>query len=328
MRASRILGAVAGALLSVSAFAQVKWDLAVVWPPGNFVTQSAVKFADRVKQVTQGQVLISVRPNGELGLKGPETMAAIRDGIVPMADYVPIQQVGEVPLMGIGSLPLLTGSYADMRILDRLTRPHIEKISEQKYNQKLLYVVPWQGHGIYSKSPMTSAADLKTLKIRTADKNGSELFKRLGATPAQLPWGETVTMLASGAINGVTTSTTSGVDGKLWEFTRHFTRINWMTPTSAVAVNLDAWKKLKPEHQAAIVKVAQEMEPEFWKVAEDVDAVNLKKLTDAGITVSEPSPEVRKMLQDAAQPMWQDWTRSVGEPAATILNQYRKNAGR
>jgi TRAP-type C4-dicarboxylate transport system substrate-binding protein len=143
-----------------------------------------------------------------------------------------------------------------------------------------------------------------------------------------LPWGETVTMLASGAINGVTTSTTSGVDGKLWEFTRHFTRINWMTPTSAVAVNLDAWKKLKPEHQAAIVKVAQEMEPEFWKVADDVDAVNLKKLIDAGISVSEPSPEVRKMLQDAAQPMWQDWTRSVGEPAATILNQYRKNAGR
>jgi TRAP-type transport system periplasmic protein len=328
MRAVKVMGFVAGAMLSVSAFAQVKWDLAVVWPPGNFVTQSAVKFAERVKQVTNGQVVINVRPNGEMGLKGPETMDAIRDGIVPMADYVPIQQVGEVPLMGIGSLPLLTGSYADMRTLDRLTRPTLEKISEQKFNQKLLYVVPWQGHGIYSKNPISTAADLKTLKIRTADKNGTELFKRLGATPAQLPWGETVTMLASGAINGVTTSTTSGVDGKLWEFTKYFNRINWMTPTSAVAVNLDAWKKLTPQQQAAIEKAAKDLEPEFWKTAEEVDAVNLKKLKDAGIVVSEPSPEVRKMLQAAAQPMWQEWAKSSGEPAASILTQYRKDAKR
>lgn len=323
MRLTRVFGFMAGALLTVPVFAQVKWDLAVVWPPGNFVTQSAVKFADRVKQVTQGQVIINVRPNGELGLKGPETMAAIRDGIVPLADYVPIQQVGEVPLMGIGSLPLLTRSYEDMRALDRLTRPHIEKISQEKFNQKLLYVIPWQGHGIYSKTPVVNPADLKTLKIRTADKNGSELFKRLGATPAQLPWGETVTMLASGAINAVTTSSTSGVDGKLWEFTRYFNRISWMTPTSAVAVNLDAWKKLKPEQQAAIEKAARELEPEFWKFAADVDAVNLKKLTDAGIAVSEPSPEVRKLLQDAAQPMWQEWAKSAGEPAASILSQYQ-----
>ena len=81
-------------------------DLATVWPDGNFHTTNAKKFAEEVGKVTNGEIKIIVQAGGSLGFKGPEQLRAVRDGLVPLADILNIQQVGDEPLLGTGVDPV------------------------------------------------------------------------------------------------------------------------------------------------------------------------------------------------------------------------------
>lgn len=165
--------------------------MSVVWPEGNFHTQNALAFAEAVKEATEGEVVITVHSGGALGIKGPEGMAAVRDGLVPIADILLNQQVGEAPILGIETLPYLAPTMPDLALLHKFYRPKLEEVAESM-NQKLLYMVPWPGQAVFAPNPINSLDDIKGLTIRVVDANGSSFFEALGATPVQMPWGEVV----------------------------------------------------------------------------------------------------------------------------------------
>ncbi len=106
---------------------------------------------------------------------------------------------------------------------------------------------------------------LKGIKIRTADKGAQDIWASAGMSPIVMPWGELLPALSSGAVSGVSTSAVSGVDGKFWEFLKFFYATNQQWSSDIVAINNDAWKKIKPEHQKAITDLATKLEPEFWE---------------------------------------------------------------
>ena len=109
------------AFATTAASAETVWDMSVVWPEGNFHTQNAMAFAEGVKEVTDGEVVITVHSGGALGIKGPEGMAAVRDGLVPIADILLNQQVGEAPVLGIETLPFMAPTMA----VARAVTPHL-----------------------------------------------------------------------------------------------------------------------------------------------------------------------------------------------------------
>src|SRR5215475_3818940 len=135
-----------GAVLSGAAFssasAATSLDLATVWPDGNFHTTNAKKFAEEVGKVTNSEVKITVHAGGSLGFKGPEQLRAVRDGLVPLADILNIQQIGDEPMLGTESIPFLVASDQQLKILHKYLRPEYEAIAA-KNNQKVLYMVPW-----------------------------------------------------------------------------------------------------------------------------------------------------------------------------------------
>src|SRR5215831_7069670 len=99
------LKAGAGALVFAPALVRaqgaMKLPLASVWPDSNFHVINCRRFADEVKKATGGAVEIEVKSGGQLGFKGPECLRAVRDGLVPIADYLTTQQIGDEPFMGI-----------------------------------------------------------------------------------------------------------------------------------------------------------------------------------------------------------------------------------
>ena len=102
-----------GAVLSSTAFVQsasaaTSLDLATAWPDGNFHTTNAKRFAEEVGKVTNGEIKINVHAGGSLGFKGPEQLRAVRDGLVPLADILNIQQVGDEPKPGTELIPFLS----------------------------------------------------------------------------------------------------------------------------------------------------------------------------------------------------------------------------
>ncbi|ABA81057.1 C4-dicarboxylate ABC transporter substrate-binding protein [Rhodobacter sphaeroides] len=312
--------AFAVSVAATSAWAETKWDMSIVWPEGNFHTQNAMAFADAVKEATDGEVVITVHSGGALGIKGPEGMAAVRDGLVPIAEILLNQQVGEAPVLGIETLPFLAPTMADLALLHKFYRPKLDEVAAGM-NQKILYMVPWPGQAVFAPNPINTVEDLKGLTIRVVDSNGNDFFGALGATPIQMPWGEVVPSLAAGTIKGVTTSSSSGVDGAFWEFTKYMSTFNWQASSNIMSVNLDAWNELPLETRQKIEETAAGLEGQFWLNSRAEDAKKIATLKENGVEVSAPSPELSAALLEKALPLWDAYKTRVPE-AAPIIDAY------
>ncbi len=310
--------------LSAPTLAATTWDLPLAWPDGNFHVENAKRFAAEVNKATGGEVTINIHPGGSLGFKGPEMLTAVRDGLVPIGDVLLMQQVGEAPIMGLEAQPYLVGGFDDLEVLHKHYLPALAEVAKD-FNQKILYIVPWPRQYVYTKVPVAGVDDLKGIKIRTYNKSTTEMFNRVGMTAVQLPWGEVVPSLAAGTIDAVTTSASSGVDGKFWEFLKYMYPTSHVWSSNIVTVNLDAWNGLKPEHRDAIEALATKLQPEFWDVSRREDEAKSKILTDNGVVMGKVTDDLRQAMQELTAPMVGEFTASVGEPAGSIIEAYKKD---
>jgi len=308
-----LVGATALALQAIPAAAQVKWDLSTVWPETNFHTQNARRFADEVRKATNGAVEITVKSGGQLGFKGPEHLRAVRDGLVPMADILNIQQIGDEPLLGTEGIPFLVGNGDELKVLHKYLRAEYEKVAE-KNNQKMLYTVPWPTQYLHLKAKSDTVDGLKGIKVRVPDKNAADMVNAFGMSGILIPWGETIPALASGAVAGVSTSAVSGVDGKFWEFLKYVYPTNHVWSSQIVTVNLDEWKKLKPEQRQAIEETAKRLEPEFWAASVKADTDSLARLKEGGMEVVEIPPAMMAEFRARSAPLLDAFLKRV--PAA------------
>ena len=312
-RRALLLGMGLFGLLAQPVVAQTKLDLSTVWPEANFHTQNAMRYAEEVKKATNGSVEIIVKAGGQLGFKGPEHLRAVRDGIVPMADILNIQQVGDEPLMGVESVPFLVGTPEELKVLHKYVRPEYDKIAARN-NQKILFVVPWPTQYLQLKAKVTSVDGLKGIKIRVPDKNAVDMLNAVGMSPVLIPWGETVPALASGVVSGVSTSAVSGVDGKFWEFLKYLLPTNHVWSSQMVTINLDTWNKLKPEERKAMEDIAVKLEPSFWAESLKADTDSLKRLTDGGMEIVPVPPQMMADLRAKTAPLLDAFLKRV--PAA------------
>lgn len=320
----------AGALVFSPAIASAqtqKLDLSTVWPDSNFHTQNCKRFAEAVGKATNGGVTITVHSGGSLGYKGPEQLNAVRDGLVPMADVLNIQQVGDAPLLGLEGVPFLVANANELKVLQKYARPEYDKIAA-KFNQKILYTVPWPPGYLHTKVKTDTLEGLKGLKIRVADRQAGDMVNLLGMAPVQIPWGETVPALASGAVVGVTTSAVSGVDGKFWEFLKVFYKTNHVWSSQIVTINNDTWKKISPANQKIITDLAAKLQPAFWQVSIDADQASAKRMIEGGMTMIEVSPAMLADMRKRTASLEKAFIDRAGPVSADIIAKYKKELGR
>lgn len=307
--------------------APIQLNMADVLPDGNFMVQNAKRFADEVAKETNGEVIINIRAGGSLGFKGPEQMRAVRDGMVPMADILLSQQIGDEPLFGIEGVPFLVSSQSDLKALHKFARPELEKIAATKYNQKILYMVPSPGQYLFLKVKTDKIDGLKNIKIRGADKMTVDTVSSVGMSGVLIPFGELIPALASGRIDGVATSATTGVDAKFWEFMKYVYPTNHTWSTNMVNINLDTWKKIPPNHQKTIEAIAAKLEPEFWAVSENADIESLKKLTANGMEVVPVNAAMLTEMRKRAAPLLDEYLKRA-PAAAPLIKKYQDAMGR
>lgn len=321
-------GALAGAMaLGGPAAAQTSWDLPLAWPDGNFHTENAKIFAERVEEETGGEVTINIHAGGALGFKGPEMATAVRDGLVPIGDALLNNLMGDDPLFGLEAQPYLVEGFEELAVLHEHFRPMLDELAEE-YNQKVLYVVPWPRQYVYTKREVNEIGDLRGVKIRTYNPSTTEMFNRVGMTSVQLPWGEVVPALAAGTIDAVTTSATSGVDGKFWEFLDYMYPTNHVWSSNMVSVNLDAWNALSEENREIIQRLAEELEPEFWEVSRQEDVDMTEVLLENGIVMGDVSDEMTAEMQERTRPMIAEYIEDAGPRAEEVISAFLADVGR
>jgi TRAP-type transport system periplasmic protein len=310
-----------------NALAKTTWTANSVWPPNNHQTIALEEFAAKVKALTGGELEITVSSGGALGYKGPELLKVVRDGMVQVSDMLISGVAGEDKIFQIVTLPFLALNFEESRLLNDTARPYFDKAAA-KWGQKILFISPWPGAGLWTKRQITSVEEMKGLKTRTYDKNGALVVEATGGTPYPLAFSEVYSSLATGVIDSVITSTPTAVDAKFWEVLKYYEPMNITIATDMINVNLKAFEKLDKKAQDALVQAGREMEDAMWKkvVALDKEKEDLCKKN--GMETVVPSPEFMKALSVITEKIRTDWLKDASPEAKAMYDEYMKKVKR
>ena len=321
--------AIFAAAMAVSGAAQsVSLDMTNEYEANSIHGEGDRFFADRVRELSGGEVEIVLHLGGALGLKSKDHLDAVSDGVVPIADTLGGALAGADPLFLASSLPFLAQNPAEARQLYLAAKPAYERFFGAN-GQMLLYASPWPPSGIWSEAPVVDAEQISGLKIRTYDANGTRTFIAAGAAPIQLSWADVVPQLATGGIAAVLTSAEGGVNASFWEHLGAFTEINYAMPLNFVHIGRDAFDGLDESQRAALLQAAADADSRNWKAMEQRVQDNYKTLSEKGVTVAlKISPAARAKLAQAAEKVAQEWLEKTGENGRAILDDFGGRVGR
>lgn len=309
------------------ALAGTKWDMHLNYGAGNFHSQGAQRFADRIKKATNGELEIVLHPGASLGFKGPELLRAVAEGQLVIAEVPTGMVEGDAPILALTAQPFISSNAKEQRMLYQMAKPTYAK-ELKKFGQFTLYTSVWPFSGIYTQRPISSVADLKGLKMRVYDGTGLAFGKATGIAARKMPFSEVYPAMKAGLLDSMYTSSVSGVDAKAWEVLKEFTPINIVGPVNMVNVNQKAWDKLPKEIQDIVLKIAAEMEDEMWNIAQESDIKSRAILKEKGINIPTVSDAFRAELDKVGDELRNDWAQKAGAGAQKVLDEYYRATGR
>jgi TRAP-type C4-dicarboxylate transport system substrate-binding protein len=308
--------------LATAASAQTKWDMPTPYPDGNFHTKNVATFAADVAKATNGSLTIQVHSAGSL-FKHPEIKRAVRQGSAPIGEILESLASNEAPVYGLDSVPFLATGYDASRKLYAAQKPYLEKQLATE-GLVLLYSVPWPPQGLYAKREITKVEDLKGLKFRTYNAMIGRIAALAGAIPTQIEVPDLPTAFATGRVDVMITSASTGVDTKSQDYLSHYIDTQAWLPRNIVFVNKAAFDKLSPAEQKAVKDAAAAAEERGWKLSLEEMTIKTQALKDAGIKVLPPSPELKAGLAKIGDTIAAEWEKSAGADGAAMLAAFRK----
>lgn len=287
---SFVSAGVAAGLLSVSAMAAETWNMPTPYPDNNFHTVNIKQFADDVKTATGGDLDIIVHAGGSL-IKHPEIKNAVRGGQVPIGEFLLSRLSNENAVFEADSVPFLAANYDEAKRLWAASRPAVEKLLDEQ-GLTVLFAVPWPPQGIYAKNEINSIDDLKGLKFRAYNAATERLAQLAGAAPTQIEVPDIAQAFATGRVDAMITSPSTGVNSKAWDFvTYYYTTQAWL-PKNVVVVNKAAFGKLSPEVRKAVMEAAAKAETRGWQASMAETREKTELLKKNGMQVLDPSDKL------------------------------------
>jgi TRAP-type C4-dicarboxylate transport system substrate-binding protein len=302
----KLLISLAAAAAFGTAFSQTKWDLPSGYGANTFQVQNLTQFATDVDKATAGKLKITVHPNASL-FKANEIKRAVQSGQTPVGEFILSSASNEAPVFGVDSIPFMATSYAESKRLDTASRDLLVKTLAAQ-GIKLLYTVPWPPQSLYSKKALTKLADLKSTKMRAYNPATSFIATSVGAQPVTIQLAELPAALATGGADNFLTSTSSGIDSKLYESVKFFYDVSAWLPRNAVVVNQKAFDALDKAGQDAVLQQAALAETRGWQNSEKNNSDNLKELAAKGMKIDTVVGEsLKKELKPIGDTMTADW---------------------
>ncbi|WP_119167671.1 TRAP transporter substrate-binding protein [Algihabitans albus] len=317
--ATLTVGLMAG--LAVGPALAETWDLPTPYPEGNFHTQNIMRFAEEVNAAAGDDLEVVVHPAGSL-IKHPEIKNAVRSGQVPVGEFLLSRLSNENPVFGADSVPFLANSYDAAERLWDASREVTEALLARQ-NLMILFVVPWPPQGIYADGEVATLDDMSGLKFRTYNAATERLAQLAGAVPTQVEVPDISQAFATGRVEAMITSPSTGVNIKAWDFLSHYYDTQAWLPKNVTVVNVDAFEALSPELQEAVKTAAAAAEQRGWEASRNETAEKTQILLDNGIAVADPSESLAASLREIGATMADEWAEQAGDDGAAILENYR-----
>jgi tripartite ATP-independent transporter DctP family solute receptor len=286
-----LLAGLALAFATQSALAVEKMRLGHGLNEDHAVHKAVVKFADLVKQRTNGEVVITVFPNGVLG------------GEREMLEQV---QNGALEITKASASPLETFS-SEYKVFNLpfvfRDRAHFFKVLEGPVGEAILASSKKSGfigltyydsgaRSFYGKKPINTPDDLKGAKIRVQQSPTTiKMIQALGGTPTPMAWGEVYSALQMGVVDMAENNVTALTSGRHGEVAKFYSDTEHQMVPDVLVISAARWEALKKPQQDIIKQAAIEsfgLQKQLWADFEKVEQAKAEKM---GVKFSTPNKQ-------------------------------------
>ncbi len=314
--------ALAGVVAVTSSFAQTKWDLPAAYPATNFHSENLVQFANDIDKASGGKLKITVHANASL-FKANEIKRAVQGGQAQIGEILLVNYENENPIFGADGIPFLATGYADSKKLYAAQKPALDKALSAQ-GMKLLYTVAWPPQGLYVKKEIASVADMRGVKWRAYSPATAKMAELIGAQPVTIQAAEVSQAFATGVVESMMSSGSTGYDSKIYESVKYWYDTQAWLPKNAIIVNLKAFNALDAATQAAVTKAAAEAEERGWKVSAEKSDWYKKALAEKGMKIMTPPAKLAADLKQVGSIMQADWVKKAGADGQAMVATYSK----
>jgi TRAP-type transport system periplasmic protein len=323
-----VLAGAVGLAFALPAAAQTTLTMSSWVPPTHPLTKNFLEgWAKEAEKVTNGRVKFNMLPKHPV--PPPGTFDAVKDDLVDLsyvtASYTPARfvtpKMAELPNGG----PTATiNSIAYTRIHYK----YFDKLGEWKGVHLLGVFTHGPGQIFNAKRPVTRAADLEGLKIRTGGGVAADMGKAFGASLMFKPAPLAYELLKDGVADGVFFPLESPSSFHLEKLIKYATIFHGGFYSSAFGffMNPAKWDALPQRDKDALNKISREHVARLaGKVWDDADKVGLALIKKEGVQITYASPAFEQEMQERAKPVIAEWVKEAtakGAEAQKALDEF------
>ena len=237
----------------------LNFKLAENQPEGNPITEGMHKFADLVKEYTEGTVTIDVYSNAAL----TDEASSVDQLQLGSLDFSRVNTNSLAPTVdefGVFAMPyLFTSTEQKYKALDGEAGDAVmAKLDD--YGMVGLYFWEAGARCFYTTSkPIRTVEDLKGMKIRVQQTEVAiSMVRALGAEATPMDYAEVFQGLQTGIVDGAENDFVSYYTSGHYEVAKYYSLDQHMAPPAVLLMSKASWDKMSEAQQEAVRKAAYE----------------------------------------------------------------------
>jgi len=275
----------------------------------------ANKWADLVRERSDGQIDITVYPASQLGA-GAQQIEAAGLGAIDIA-WGDTSQMGFIePKVEMLTLPFLMSDFDELAtIYDSAIGDDLAQSFVENGNVRPLaywWIGPRQ---IWTKVLLKGFDDAEGIKIRSPEiALYINTFKTLGMNPTPVPWAELFTAVQSGVVDAGDCNYENIVVQQFYTICPYVWQSNHIWQVGGPIINEDLYQSLDKDLQDLLVETAQEIAVEQRAAYIASEQEYIEQLKAAGATVSplETFTELDELYDRFENGFWKETADRLG----------------
>lgn len=283
------LGILTMAMAATSSYAATTLRLSTLEKPGSDGVKAVNTLAERVKERSEGRLIINVYPADQLG-DWVEVHDQVAEGAIDMA-MQPFASTSD-RRFAIGWFPYIFTSYEKVEeatsrggfvydIVDNI-------IADQGMTLLGVYGVGMGGASFTKDVENPADTEIKrNLKVRLwpGGVTHRHMIERMGFNSATMPYSELFTGLQTGVVDGQLGGTAEMTYFSFKDVTKTWLQYNDHFESNWVFINTESLNKIDEQDRKILIEAVEELTADRFAELEVRDNENLDKLREAGINV-------------------------------------------
>lgn len=293
-------------------------------PTSEPIHQELVAIAERVRDRTDGQLVLEIFPNAELGSNADMLeQAALGSDLIAHIEPGYASQSGGAEEMSILGGPFLFEDFSEIaKLVD--SGLFAEWVEDLKANGDLVSLA-WNWYfgerHIISSQGYPDPSDMEGVQIRIPPiKAWLETFEPLGAVPVTMEFGEVYTGLSQGVVDAAEAPLSTLQGASLYEVADVVTLTGHFKALTGWVMGTTLWDTLSPEFQQILVEEFTAGGVTLSAITEE-NELGLRDVFDSelGVTLVVPDTEAYAAAVASFYEAFPEWREGLYEEVLSII---------